>query len=477
MKPAILIAAGAIAIAAIAAGVIHWQGQQRAASIATAALPALPDLAGKHPTLAARIQAADAAIRQGDAPVNSLQELSRLYHANGYYAEAWTAYAGLVQADPASPVWPYRLASILAGYGRLEEALPLYQLSLQLDSSYLPARIRIGDALLKSNDFPAAQAAYEAALAADPQNAYARVGLARVAIAANDWQKARTLLEAAIASTRFQIGADLLGDVYEKLGLPSKERVVLQNIKWGSFADIPDPRLLELMDDSYDAYQISIAGGWALHQGDIATGLKYIAKAVSLDPDNANLHYQIAGLHEQLGDSAKALQSYRRCIELQPDFADAWLRLIDHARQTGNANAARRLLDDALRASPNSPSLHNEKGDEFLAAKQTERAIFHYRRSIELRPNEASGYIRLARLYLSNDRIEEGLQQMRLALAQEPNNEVAASTLAFQAIMSGNRPEADSWLRRLAAMPRLSENSLADLHAQYQRRFATPAPN
>lgn len=475
-KPIVLAIACIVALAAVGGGFLYWQNQSRIAKIATSSVPDLPSLDGQNERFAKRVREADDQARNGPDSLAALAELSRLYHANGYLREAWSAYAGLMQAEPGNPLWPYRLASILSGYGQLEDALPLYRNALELDQSYLPAHIRIGDTLLKLNRIDEAKAAYDRALGRDPKNAYALVGIARVAIAREDWQTAREKLEAAIGSTQFQIGADLLGDVYEKLGLPSKERIVLKNIRWGSYADIPDPRLLSLMDDSYDAYQVSIAGGWAGHQGDKENALKYIRKAIALEPENPHFHYQYAGLLGELGKHSEALAEYQRCVELKPDFADAWLRLIDNARQTGNATAARRLLDTALRACPDSPSLHNQKGDELLAAKQYEQAAYYYKRSIELRPNEASGYICLARLFLETNRIAEGIDQMRKALEQEPNNELAASTLAFQAIMSGNRAEADAWFARFADMPRFTDESMTQLAQQYRARFGQAPP-
>lgn len=476
MKAKLLIAAGVIVAAALAFAIYQWNiGHQRDA-IARQAVPDMPSLSAQPTELAQRIQKADANVREGSDPLESLSELSRLYHANGFLNEAWHCYHGLLQADPKNPLWPYRLASILAGYGELEEAAPLYRQSLSLDPSYLPVHIRLGDTLLKMNRFAEAEAVYEGALKREPKNAYALVGKARIAIANENWPEARSLLETAISATSFKIGADLLGDVYEKLGMKSKEQIVLKNMQWGSYADIPDKRMLSLMDDSYDAYQVSIAGGWVLHQGDTDTGLRYLKRALKLDPNGSMLHYQIAAVYRQIGDLEKSREHYERSVELDPQLSDGWIALINIAKETASATAARRLLEQAYAQNPESPSLNIMKGEGFLEQGNIDQAIHFFKRSIEFRPNEASGYIALARAYLTQERVPEGLELMREALKNEPSNPVALTSLAFGAIMQGDQKAADEWFKRLSIQPRLTEKEIDALVQRYHQQFGEWPP-
>src|SRR6185369_15806842 len=90
--------------------------------------------------------------------------LSRLYHGNGYFAEALTCYGLLSQLDPAEPRWLHLRASILAGYGELEPAIKLWQRVTQLAPNYVAAHLRLCEALLKSNQAAAAAAEYEQVL-------------------------------------------------------------------------------------------------------------------------------------------------------------------------------------------------------------------------------------------------------------------------------------------------------------------------
>lgn len=470
MKPKILIPLVAVVIAATAIGYLFWNKSQKSAAIIASAVPEIPSNI-ESAELSKRIQNASTQAKEGPDQLDGLAELSRLYDANGYTRRAWECYAALVLVEPSEPRWPYLFGKILAGYGELEEAAPLFRRAVDLEPSYLPSHIRLADTLLKQNRFEEAKDAYEDALKTAPESAYALVGLARVAIANDDLPLAREHLEDAVRLTDYKIGADLLGDVYERLGLPALEKDVLQKMEWGSYADLPDPWSLTLMDDCYDAYQVSIAGGWVVHQGDIYTGLRYIKRAIDLAPDTAVLHFQIAGIYMNLNELDKAEEHFKRCVEIQPDFADAWLTLIEIAKRKQSPTLVRRTLDLALRAAPDSPSLNIEKGKMLLAQKRVADSIPYFERSIEIRPHEAIGYIELARAYLTNNEVEKGVGLIRTALDMEPNNPVALTTMAFDAIMRGDKTDADFWLTKIAKQPRITQQEIERLMALYRQNI------
>lgn len=470
MKPKFVIPLAVVVIVAAFAGYLLWDKSQKTAALVAAAVPDIPqDISNSE--LSERIQKASTQSKEGPDQIEGLAELSRLYDANGYTRRAWKCYATLVVVDPEEPRWHYRFGRILAGYGQLEEATPLFKKAISIEPDYLPSHIRYADGLLKQNEFDAAKSAYEEALSVAPKNAYALVGLARVAIAKDDLPLARTHLEESVKVSNNQIGADLLADVYERLGLPALEKKVLQDIEWGSYADLPDPWSLALMDDCYDPYQVSIAGGWVVHQGDTRLGLRYVKRAIELDPDSSTLHYQIAGIYLSMSDLENAEKHFERCVELQPDFADAWLQLIEIAKRKQSPTLVRRTLDAAMRAAPDSPSLNIERGKLLLSQRRIDQAIPYFERSIELRPHEAVGYIELSQALLAKDEVEKAIELMQKALELEPTQPVALTTMAFDAIQRGDREAADRWIKRLDTQPRITPEVRDRLIALYRQQF------
>jgi tetratricopeptide (TPR) repeat protein len=177
---------GAVALALLLALGLGWRAHDRRSQV-QAYVPARPAGAVLSPALAERLTAAESRARGWWQPAAGIAELGRLYHANGHAAEAAWCYTGAREVAPTEALWPHLLASLLAGAGRLEEALPLWREAVRLDPDYEPARLRLGDVLLKSNQAAEAARVYEAVLARTAHQPYALLGLARCRLSAGDW--------------------------------------------------------------------------------------------------------------------------------------------------------------------------------------------------------------------------------------------------------------------------------------------------
>jgi tetratricopeptide (TPR) repeat protein len=159
-------------LALVAAGVMGWtwwRAEQREALLVQA-LPEAPEFSGWPAELKHRIDACYRRIRAGERGVETLGELSRLFHANGFLAEASECYVALETVEPKEPRWPHRHATIYAGYGQAEEALERWRRVVRLAPDYLPARLRLGDLLLKANALDEAAQVYTEILQRQPTN-------------------------------------------------------------------------------------------------------------------------------------------------------------------------------------------------------------------------------------------------------------------------------------------------------------------
>lgn len=469
----LLLAGTALVLVGGATGAFLWQQQRaQAAALALACTPARPDVAGWPAELRERIAALDARLRRGEAAPDALAELSRLYHANGFYAEAALCYQGLAQLQPREPRWPHRLAVILAGYGRLADAVPLWETTVRLAPENVVARIRLGDALLKANRPADAAAHYRAALAAAPDHPYALLGLARVAMAAGRWQEARNHLESAAGRTGDAVGADLLATAYEQLGEQGRALALRGKQKAsGAFSDIPDPWIDELLDECFDTYRLSVASGAAAHGGDLAGAAIILERALRLSPDSVPTIFQRGGLRLRQQDLAGSRKDFQRCTELQPEFSDGWAYYASVLKQQGLAAESDRALAAGLARCPNSPGLRLDFGRRLAAAGQHERAVAEFRTSLRLRPEEAEAYVDLAQSLFTLERVNEGVATLLEAQRVEPDNPSVLSILAFSAINLGDEPAARKWMQRIRQQPRVAADSRAALAGAFRDRF------
>ena len=471
-KSIFLLLAAVVIVAMAGASYMWWQKADAQFAVVSASLPAMPDLSAAPAMLRERIGIADTRARTRLHARNGLAELSALYHANGYLNEATLCYEGLEQLEPAEPRWLHRHAAILAGYGEIEPALALWHKTAQLAPDYIPIRLRIGDCEFKSNRLDAATAAYEEVLRRSPSDPYALLGLARIDFEAQRWEKARERLETVVKQTNYLLGYDLIVSVYERLGLRDLAAAIRGSAKAsGAYRDPPDPWLDELIDVCLDPYRLSLTAGVLARNGESAKGVELLRRAVEIAPDDVSSHFQLGNLYVELRDTNAGREQLERCTTLAPTFSDGWARLSALLSQTGDQAGAERALEAGLRNCPQSPGLHLMLARNLRKAQQTGEAINEFLISIRLRPNEPDAYIELGDVYIEQGRVDEGMEQMRAALETDPANPVALSVMAFNAISTGNNPEARKWLERVADQPRIERARVDQLVQAYRQQF------
>jgi len=461
----------AVAIGLMALGVWWWRGY-RQSDLIEKSLPARPNLANLAAELRERVREANEHAAHGPDQVAALGELARLYHANGFLQEALLCYKGLEQLEPKNPRWKYRHALIVSGFGEFGLAISLLHRTIELDPNYLPARLRLGDILLKDNQLKEAIAVYQDAQTHAPGEPYSMLGLARCDMDQELWPAACEKLEKVVAATNYALGYDLIVPVYEHLGMNDRAAAIRGRMKaWGAFRDMDDPWMEELNTDCYDAYQLSVAAGAFKVRGEKDVALPLMERAVRLSPKNAPLHFQLALLLLDFPDYAKARQELTLCTQLQPTFADGWIYLSGVISTMGDAAGAQQIFMQGLANCPDSPALHRMYGKQLQAQGRLDEAIHEFRESIRLRPTEADPYIELGIALFTAERTEEGLKEFSRALEAEPENPMVLCAMAFHEISIGNEAAARQWMQRVRSQPRVLTNDIERLTAAFQQAF------
>ncbi len=470
MSKPLILAVGVILTAGILTGGLYWNKQRRLAATIQAHLLPPPSPKGLHPELGIRITELNRRTTEGPNRVESLAELSSLYHANGYMSRAWQNYRILIELDEKNPLWPYRLATIVSNFGHLDDSVTLYRNAIKLDSEYTPAHIHLGDTLLKLNRYEQAQHAYQSAYDKDPSSPFALFGLARVALTQDDTKIAQRLLESARRSNK-RIGGDLLADVYETLGETSKARALLHDVTWSSHVDIPDPWIDDLASVCYDSFEVAMAGGKAGRRGNTTRAIELLKKAISLDPLDQNAHNHLAETYVAQGDLNQARLAYEACIKVSPTFDRGWAGLISVELKSGNQSRASQIIDQAIAKCPNSYVINNYKGEDLIKKTLFREAIPFFETSVRAAPEKAVGYNYLARAYLNLRQNELALEQLQKALKAEPSNSLALNLITVFHILAGDSVQAETFLQKAVLSPRISEEDIAQLQAMFDEKF------
>jgi tetratricopeptide (TPR) repeat protein len=468
-RPSIIMATAAAVVVAVGA-VFGWRAHDRR-QLVEGAVPARPSLV-KFPTeLLDRVYSAETAARRKGS-IDALKDLATLYDVNGFVAESERCYQGLMQLEPKNAKWPHRIATNRAGYGELDVAIQLWEYAVQFAPDYIPIRIRLGDAYLKTNRDADAAKAYEAVLQREPANPYALVGLARLDLKSGNAVRAKERLEHAAEQSNWAIGTDLLVSVYEQLGDNDRAIALRARTKSaGTYFDPPDPWIDGMLDDCYDIFRLTLGAGFAEHRGDPATARRILERAAVLAPKDGHVFLQLGLLCRGTNDLESARKYLEHSADVDPTLSDAWAQLVDLYAAMGDRTRSTRALSLGLSHCPLSPGLHLERGRRLAAAGQVDAAIADFRESFRLRPEEADPLIEIAELELRRNNTEEAIKDLHRALDSEPDHPVALMTLALYSIGVGDERGARNWLRRAQLQVRVPRDALAQLISQYGQRF------
>ena len=132
---------------------------------------------------------------------------------------------------------------------------------------------------------------------------------------------------------------------------------------------------------------------------------------------------------------ADAIATFERALTTQPGLNDVRRRVevlkfqslerdLAAARQAakaGRSDEAVQLYRAAIGASPDSPFLYRELGLVEAGRGETDAALEHLRRAVELDPSDAASLGQMARIFEARDDVAEALRLYEEALAIEPS--------------------------------------------------------
>lgn len=463
-----LLAAGGVTIAAAVWGGAAWRTHAAVARV----VESLPGAEAYPAVMRELIQDARAHAGTWGGAVHGLAELSMVHHANGHTEEARQCYAALEVLEPAEPRWRYRHALLLSGIGDAAGAQHRFAEAVRLAPGYAPARVRLGEVLLKQGNVAAAAEAFLGVLGTIGNDPHALAGAARCRMEEGRWDEALGYLERAMEVSQGKIGYDLIVTVYEKLQLPAKARAVRAKGKFSAaYRDMDDPWMEELWPYLRDPFQLSLAAATVKDRGDLVGALGLLQRAIELAPRDATLQFQRGIVEAGRGDRRSALAAFEACTSLDPTFADGWAWRSSIHELLGDEPSSVRVLEQGLAACPESPGLHLMRAKRRVQAGRLADAVSDYQVAVRLRPNDADLFVDLAMTLFRSGQEAEGLAAMQRALEAEPDHPLALTTLTFAAIQSRDEAATRRWLERIRDQPRVKPEDVHRLESLAAETF------
>ena len=144
-------------------------------------------------------------------------------------------------------------------------------------------------------------------------------------------------------------------------------------------------------------------------------------KVIELNPKYADAYYNMGNALKAQGKLDEAIEAYKQCIILKPDHAEAYNNL-------GKAFQEQEKLDDAIEAynnfimlNPDYPETYNNMGNTFNDKGNLDEAIEFYKKAVLLKPDYAEAYNNMGVTLKDQGKLEEAIEAYNKAISLKPD--------------------------------------------------------
>ncbi|PLX35226.1 MAG: hypothetical protein C0605_10885 [Hyphomicrobiales bacterium] len=199
-------------------------------------------------------------------------------------------------------------------------------------------------------------------------------------------------------------------------------------------------------------------------QGRLDEAAAAYERAIALQADYAEAHYNLGNCRRLMGDAAGAARDYRRALKLQPGLVAAWTNLGLVLAESGQHDEAVAACREALALKPGHANAHVNLANALKEKGAFEEAEAAYLKAISLKTELAEAHLALAGLYKAAGRTGEAVASYRAAIALEPGSAEGLRLWAHTQRHEAFTPE-------LAAMVRSHEQAALGSEARMHLAF------
>jgi len=160
---------------------------------------------------------------------------------------------------------------------------------------------------------------------------------------------------------------------------------------------------------------------------------------------------------DQAGNTDRAIESFNKAIEIDPNYADAYVGLAEsQLRQyvdTKDGVWLERMettCDKLVLISPNHIKMDYLNGELFRQRGKYGKAIVYFEKSIMNKPNFLQAYIALSNVYISLKAFNKSEEVLKQAYQLFPNNNLLINSLGIHFFRQSNYEEASRYFSILA---------------------------
>ncbi len=144
-----------------------------------------------------------------------------------------------------------------------------------------------------------------------------------------------------------------------------------------------------------------------------------VDRVLKISPQNADAYFMLGMNFKEMGDTARAINSFQQSVELDPEIIESWIYLGQLQAGLGN-KIALQYFNSALSIDPENIEVLHAKADYYSDLGELENAVNTYREMVRADPQYEQSYFNMGLLYLDQDSIAKAFEQFNLLIEISP---------------------------------------------------------
>jgi tetratricopeptide (TPR) repeat protein len=143
-------------------------------------------------------------------------------------------------------------------------------------------------------------------------------------------------------------------------------------------------------------------------------------------PSIPEIHYNLAYVYVQKKDWTSAEASYKKALELKPDYSDALTSLARMYQESGQPQKAMELMSQGSAGSD--PKAQFNLGVMLMNQNKDEEALAAFQKAVELDPASTEAYFYIGTRSLQLGKLPESVAALEKYISMNPSNAANLAT-------------------------------------------------
>lgn len=209
------------------------------------------------------------------------------------------------------------------------------------------------------------------------------------------------------------------------------------------FINIPPDGLARIDPEAAEVYRVADNGFDLMGKGQMAEAVPEWRKAVQMDPDDSDWHFNLAVSLWASNQEPEAVEEFGKTCDLDPNESKWYGHLAASLSKTGDLDGAVVKMDIAcyrksLSLDPSDAKAEAALGVALFRDGEAEEGYQHLQKSVEMDPSFADGHNELATALAKMGRVDDAVAEVQKAIALSPSSAEYRYNLGFALELRGD---------------------------------------